>query len=242
MTARVHSSIGDSSQKSRQRNFVISDETLGERPNPTVDRPRVQQPITPAMAAELRQQAVEREQNSSNRSLQEARRRIEIITGLGRKTKEVVIYSEMGKITFTLRSLKSFEQEALSQVMESVSMTLGNGRISFSPTGMNKIKMEALSHSLYMIDGQSVDVVLGTVNDEYEEQVSARKYLLQEMDAALVDHLFVQYERLASEITDGYMPKNEEELKGVVEDIRKSGEDTRTSIHKTSDESVRETT
>lgn len=242
MTARVQSTIGNSSHKGKQRNYVVSDETLGERPNPNVERPRQQQ-ITPAMAAELRQQAADREHLAQNRAMQEARRRVEIITGLGRKTKDVVVDTDQGKLTFTLRSLKSFEQEALSQVMESVDrIPLPNGNISFTPTGMHKIKMEALGHSLHLIDGQSVDVVLATVNEDYEEQVEARKDLLREMDAALVDHLFVQYERLASETSDGYMPRNDRELKEVVEDIRKSGEDTGAPVHQTPDEPVRETT
>lgn len=242
MTARVQSSIGNTSHRGNQRNYVVSDENLGEHPNPNVERHRPQQ-INPAMAAELRQQAAERENMAQNRAMQEARRRVEIITGLGRKTKDVTINNDQGKLTFTLRSLKSFEQDALSQVMESVDrISLPNGKISFTPTGMHKIKLEALGHSLYLIDGQSVDVVLATVNEDYIEQVEARKDLLREMDAALVDYLFIQYERLASETTDGYMPKSDSDLKEVVETIRKSGEDTGASVHQASDEPVRETT
>ena len=62
-------------------------------------------------------------------------------------------------------------------------------------------------------------------NMDYSEQVLARKELVCEMDGALVDHLFIQYEVLSSEARDGYEPKNEEEVKEVVDTIRKSGQD-----------------
>ena len=223
MSTRVSSSIGESNFTNPSgKSFVVQDESL-ERSQRVPTRA---QAINPSAVAEMRKQAMEQSQQAESRALVEAKRRVEIITGLGRKTKDVLIETDEGNLTFTLRTLKSFEQNCLAQVVESVErVKLPTGGFSFTPTGMYKIKTEALSHSLHLIDGQSIDIVLGTANMDYSEQVLARKELVCEMDGALVDHLFIQYEVLSSEARDGYEPKNEEEVKEVVDTIRKSGQD-----------------
>ena len=222
---QVKSTIGDASflQNSRQKNYVVEDEALPRGGRASQQQPRE---ISPSVAAGLRKQALEQQEEVENRALQEARRRIEIITGLGRKTRDVKIETDDGQLTFTLRTLKTFEQNCLAQVVESVDrIPLPDGRSTFSPTSMHKIKIEALGHSLFLVDGQSVDIVLGTANLDYEDQLSARKDLVSEMDGALIDHLFIQYEELAKEAYDGYAPKTAEEAKEVVETVRKSSTD-----------------
>jgi len=224
---QVKSTIGESSfQSPARRNYVVNDES--SLPKVGVSGiPEGAKEINPAMAASLRQQAMEKQEQAENRLLQEARRRIDIITGLGRKTRDVPIETDSGTITFTLRTLKTFEQNCLAQIVEGTQrVPLPDGRFSFTPTGMYKIKLEALSHSLYLIDGQSVDLVLGTANSVYEEQVEARKQLIDEMDGALIDHLFLQYEDVSREAYDGYAPKTADEAKEVVETIRKSSTDS----------------
>ena len=219
---QVKSTIGDANfQNPRQKNYVVNDETL-----PQGREVQQQREISPSVAAGLRRQAMEKQEEVENRALQEAKRRVEIITGLGRKTKDVKIETDEGNLTFTLRTLKTFEQNCLAQVVESVDrITLPSGAVSFTPTSMFKIKTEALSHSLFLVDGQSVDVVLGTANMDYEDQVASRKDLVREMDGALIDHLFLEYEELSKEAYDGYAPKTAEEAKEVVETVRKSSTD-----------------
>jgi hypothetical protein len=221
---KIQSSIGESNfQVPGQKNYVVNDETL---PRGRVVQPQPgSQQINPAMATALRKQAMDKQEGAEQRSVQEARRRVEIITGIGRKTKDVPIETPEGTITFTLRTLKKFEQNCLAQVIESAErMPLSDGRVSFTPTAMAKIQMEALGHSMFLIDGQSVDLVLGTANLDYEEQVLARKDLIGEMDGALIDHLFLQYEQVSKEAYDGYAPRTADEAKEVVETIRKSGQ------------------
>lgn len=227
---KIQSTIGEGGFQAGGRNFVVEDESprnfvtdRGQRQRPLAqDQIPQDRQINPSVAAGLRHQAMEQQEQVEQRSLNEARRRIEILTGLGRNTKEV----EVAGIVFTLRSLKTFEQNSLDQVVASQKQVkLPDGNISFTPLGMYEIKIEALGHSLYMVDGQSVDVVLGTINDEYEIQVGARKDLLNEMDGTLIDYLFVQYQTLAKETQDGYAPKTSEEVKEVVDAVRKSGED-----------------
>jgi hypothetical protein len=217
---RIRSTIGESSFSGQgQRHFVVGDEA--QVPQKSV------QEINPAVATTLRRQAQEQQEMVDQRSLHEARRRIDIITGLGRMTKEVQVDVDGGKVVFTLRTLKTFEQNCLAEVIEQAQrLSTVDGRMLFAPTSLAKIKLEALAHSLFLIDGQSIDIVLGTSNADYESQVIERKHLIEEMDHALINHLFSNYETLTQETYDGYAPKTVEEVKEVVETISKSGENS----------------
>lgn len=211
----VQSSIGSSK---------LSDRGVGKKF--TVDNaaaPRERQELDPNYVAGLRREMQENQERTERKGFQDARRRIEIITGIGRKTKDVQIEGSI----FTLRTLKTFEQNCLAQVIEGADrITLPNGGVVFKPTSMYNIKVEALGHAIYMIDGQNIDVVLGTSNDDYEIQLDTRKDLIREMDNSLIDYLFVNYEDLMKESVDGYMPKNVIEAEEVVDTIRKSGQVT----------------
>jgi hypothetical protein len=217
----IRSTIGESKfAGAGQRRMVIPNANGNE------DAQSSQPQITPELATSLRMQAQERQEQVELRGLADARRRIDIITGLGRRTKEVPLETNDGTVIFTLRTLKTFEQNCLAQVVEqSERLTTTEGRLIFAPTSLAKIRVEALSHSLFLIDGQSIDIILGTANVAYEDQVLARKDLISEMDHALINHLFNNYETLAQETYDGYIPKTAEEAKEVVETISKSGTD-----------------
>lgn len=210
----VHSSIGKSNFKgSGNKNFTVDNAGV----------PHGAQTVDPSYVANLRREAQENQEVNERKSLHDARRRIELITGIGRKTKDVQIDGS----TFTLRTLKTFEYNCLAQIAEKADRTtLKSGIVTFTPTSMYSIKVEALGHSIYMIDGQNIDIILGTINEDYETQVETRKDLIREMDNSLIDYLFVNYETLNKENTDGYMPKNTKEVEEVVDTIRKSSTDT----------------
>jgi hypothetical protein len=217
----IRSSIGESNFAGQgQKRLVVGDESGAQSFVPG-------QKIDPAIANTLRRQAQENKEQVEQRNLGDSRRRVEIITGIGRRFKEVPVETSEGTVIFTIRTLKTFEQTCLSQVIEqSERLTMDDGRIVFAPTSIAKIRIEALSHALFLIDGQSIDIILGTANSTYEEQVIARKELIEEMDGALIVHLYENYEKLAKETYDGYAPKNIEEAREVAEAISKSGENT----------------
>jgi hypothetical protein len=222
--SKIHSTIGDSNfARTGNRHFVVGEESQVPEP---VSIPSSNS-ISPEMVSNLRRQAQDNRVQSEQRNLGEARRRIEIITGLGRRTKDVPLEVDGGTVIFTLRTLKTFEQNCLAQVIEqSERMTTGDGRVIFSPTSISKLRIEALSHSLFLIDGQSIDIILGTANADYDTQVIERKGLIEEMDHALINYLYNNYEILTQETYDGYIPKTVAEAKEVVETISKSGQDT----------------
>lgn len=209
----VHSSVGKSNFKGSGRKFTVDN----------ADIPEGAQRIDPTYVAGLRREAQETQELQERKVLNDARRRIELITGIGRKTRDVQVEGS----TFTLRTLKTFEQNCLAQVAEKGErITLQSGAVTFKPTSMYNIKVEALGHSIFLIDGQNIDVILGTVNEDYETQVETRKDLIREMDNSLIDYLFVNYETLNKETTDGYMPKNTKEVEEAVDTIRKSSKNT----------------
>jgi hypothetical protein len=228
--ANIHSAIGSNKQRSGSgqqpsvRNWSIPDgqENYENIPNELPQQP-TRQMINPAEVARRRQMAMEQSEQQEQKSSKEAMRRIDIITGIGRKTKDVSVGNDDITTVFTLRSLKSFEQNCYAQAVEQAErIVLSDGRTTFKPTSLYNMKLVALSYSLYMVDGQLVDLVLGTFDSSYEEQIEAKKDLISEMDGALIDHLFNKFDELSSETYDGYIPRTQEQAKEVVQAINKS--------------------
>jgi hypothetical protein len=229
----IHSSIGSNKQRSgsgqqqSNRNWSIPDgqddtENYANIPNDFTQQP-TRQMINPAEVAHRRQIAMEKSEQQEQKSSKEAMRRVDFITGIGRKTKEVPITDDSTTTVFTLRSLKSFEQNCYAQAVEQAErIVLSDGRTTFKPTSLYNMKLVALSYSLFMIDGQLADLVLGTFDLSYEEQIEAKKSLISEMDGALIDHLFNKFDELSTEVYDGYIPKTQEQVKEVIQAINKS--------------------
>jgi hypothetical protein len=156
---------------------------------------------------------------------QDARRRIDIITGIGRRTKDVEVVQADSSITvFTLRTLKGVEQKKLIEVIEgSNRASMPNGELIIMPTSLYLIRLTTLKYSLSAIDGIDVDIVLGCSDQPFEQRVEARKELLEDMDDALTAYLYSKYQELHQETADGYVVKTDEEAKAVVNAISKSG-------------------
>lgn len=197
-------------------------------PNPvkkwTVPEENIQQP--PQMdykeVQQMRRQAQVQSEQFERNALGETKNRVEFITEIGREYKHVPAVHEGQNITITLRSLKKFERRTIAALYEKEAQ-LSNGKALFKPTSAEDIKVETLSHSLFSIDGQPIDIILGTYNLPYEEQKDAKAELVFNMDDALIDYLYSQYEELAKETTNKYVPKNESELQEAAEAISKSG-------------------
>ena len=178
--------------------------------------------VDPSIVAARRQAAMEAQEQSELQQTQEARTRVEIITGLGRKTRDVPVDGAV----FTLRTLKFFERTMVSEVVESAErVPMGNGKFGFAPTSLAAIRKETLAHCLQLIDGKDVNVILGTSQYDYGVQLDNKRGLVAEMDGHLIEHLFTEFEKLSAETADGYAPRNAKEAEEVVDAVRKSGED-----------------
>jgi len=246
---KIESSIGQSSVRGNApRRFTVSDESADTQSaqkerqgfNTPEGRMRAaqaaaaqaaqaapQQELSQAEVMARRAQAQFKDEQVQYRSTQDARRRVDILTGLGRKTKDVPIELEGQHVVITLRTLKTFEQTMLAQVIEQAERVQISETITvFSPTSAHRVRLEALTHSVFLIDGQDIDLVLGTYNSPYESQLEARQMLISEMDGALTEHLYSKYQELSKETQDGYAPKTAAQAEEVVDTIRKSGQDS----------------
>ena len=131
-----------------------------------------------------------------------AKERIEYLCNLGRLTDEFEFEGTM----FKIRSLKGKElKEILLAVANVNPLVLGID-----------LRNETLARSVYEIDGQTMDLVLGT-ND-----MDARVALWDDMDDHAADYINVKYQKLASDAQEKYGINSKEDAKEVANDIKKS--------------------
>lgn len=231
---KIRSSISSNTHSDQshqqQKVFTVDDDfNDGNFPsivNPTVLRNKAVSDvkgIDPNEVKMMREKAA-RTADSQASYIKNAQTRIELITGIGRKTRDVEVLLNNELHVFSLRSLKGKEKFCLLEKIENAqNARLANGDTVFLPTSLYDIKIEALKHSLYAIDNIDINVVLGVANIQLEEQLVAREDLLHDMDEALTSHLFREYEKLDKEIRDGYdQPKTVKEAEEVAEAITKS--------------------
>ncbi len=161
-------------------------------------------------------------------ALTEAKRRVEVLVGIGRTHREVKVVTDKGLITFTLRSLKGREQRELEHVIEKSEKTTeivaGQSVQGITPTGMQDIKVCSLKYALYAIDGTDVDIVLGVYDKSPQERSAMRQAFIEEMDNGLTNHLFFSYRAMLDENRERFSIKSEADAKEVAELIKKSGE------------------
>jgi hypothetical protein len=202
-----------------ERNFVTSG---GKR----FELPEGARQISPGEFHETRSRMQQMAEQPKQAQLQEAKTRVEIITGIGRKTKDVPVDMGNGQVTtFSIRTLKGKEHFALAEVIEgSKTIRTHDGEMMMTITSAYDIRIETLKHALYAIDGVDINVVLGVSARPLEEQLAAREDLLHDMDDAFTKKLYKTYEELLQDIADKFGVKNEKDAKELAEAINKSGE------------------
>ncbi len=131
-----------------------------------------------------------------------AKKRIDYLIGLTRMTKDV----DVGDSQFSLRTLKSKELKAATLEAAKYSDTL---EFPF------QFRRHLLSYSLFLIDGNDVAVYLG---DSSQEAVLE---FLDELDESLVNALYAHYVELSVESSKKYAIKTQNDVKEVVEDLKK---------------------
>lgn len=158
--------------------------------------------LTPEQFNEL--QARRKEAQSNQRKpTSEARQRVEILTGIGRLTKEVVIE----EYKFTLQSLKSREMREIIKIVSQVAVP---------SEAMYEMRAQTLARSLVKIDDRPVGLVLGaaTLEDIVE--------FINESEEHIVNQLFVAYNDMVKMHDAKFAVKNEQDAKEVAEEIKKS--------------------
>jgi hypothetical protein len=179
--------------------------------------------ITPQEAMERRRQFAEQAEKGQVATKLTAKRRIELLLGIGRGTKEVPIDTEEGTVTFSIRTLKGKENKEVAALLENAKRVRNEaGEYILSPTGLYALRVLALKYAIYAIDGIEFDVVLGTVSAEQDQKISVRELFLEELDDTLVARLFGEYESLVMDNTAKYGIKSEAEAKEVAAEVSKS--------------------
>ena len=131
-----------------------------------------------------------------------ARRRIEMLIEMTRATREV----EIGGNLYRLQSLSSVElRDATTATAEF------DGSVQF----IFEIRKQLLARSLTVVAGVESTQFLNS-ND-----LQDRLDFIELMDHALLLRLYNEYNILAKEVQDRYAIKSEQEVKEVVEDLKK---------------------
>lgn len=138
-----------------------------------------------------------------NRIPDGVKRRLEILTGIGRLSEDVVVDG----VTFSIRSLKPKESQDI--IEESAKKDL-------AVTQAFEMRAQTMARSIYKIDGQRVEAVLE--NESIEAKLSFVKEVLEE---SLLNFLYNKYQTLLELNKKKFseLGKTEEE---VLENVKKS--------------------
>lgn len=156
--------------------------------------------LSPAEREEL--QRYRREGSKEAKIGDHAKQRIELLAGIGRLTRHV----ELDGVQFSLRSLKA--REARETTM-SIFACANDVDASF------EIRRQTLARALYEIDGQPLEAALGGVD------FSLKLKLIDDMEDVTIIRLYNEFNELRNEIQNKYGLKSEQEVKEVLEDIKK---------------------
>lgn len=134
------------------------------------------------------------------------KKRIEVLAGLGRATKDV----DVEGVVFSLRTLKSSELHEAVKIIAQFDNGLDS---SF------EARTQILARSIYKIDGQDLNIILGS--DKFEHKLEMVKELESSVSSFLHDH----YILLTKENSDKFkiFSNDEKEVKEAVQDLSKSG-------------------
>jgi hypothetical protein len=131
-----------------------------------------------------------------------AKRRIEMLLGLVQTTREVVIENNV----FILRSLKSKEmREAMIAAFDF------DGTVQ-APYEMRK---QLLARSLTHVAGIEIEQFIGS------SSLDSKFAFIDELDENLSNRLYDEYVKLSNSAKEKYSVKTAEDMKEVVEDIKK---------------------
>lgn len=162
-------------------------------------KPGVEVELTPTQFQEMQQRRTSFK-NTQGKASGEARQRIELLTNIGRLTKEVEIEGHK----FTLQSLKSKE---MRETIKAVSQANDGADSIF------EMRAQILARSIIKIDGHSVEIVLG--DDSFEEKLN----FIDDSEETIVNQLYAAYTEMTKKIDLNV--KNAVDAKEIAEEIKK---------------------
>jgi len=133
----------------------------------------------------------------------EAKRRIEIITGLGRISDDL----DIDGTKFTFQSIKTNERRDVYK-----SLFSGEDETKLSLSYKNRVQI--LARALTHIDDQPVDLVLG--------DIETRLYVFGELDDHITDYMYQWYRKNIEEVGEGKYSLTPEDVQELGEQLKKS--------------------
>lgn len=145
----------------------------------------------------------------------DARRRIDLLLGIGQVTREVVVLHKSKQVTFSIRSLKAKEKRHIVMLARQFDQ-------SKSSDDFFVLRNTTLLYSVFAIDGFDIDLVLGISGFEPKVKIEYRNAFLSDLDDDLLNHLFVQYNELIVAEESRFSVTTSQQVKEVVQDLKKS--------------------
>lgn len=146
--------------------------------------------------------AREAKRSGKTRLNEGARRRIEMLVGMSRTTRDC----DIGGHKYSLQTLSSKEMRA---AIMSAAAFGGSVQEPF------EIRRQLLAHSLTFVAG--LDIVQFVGSNDFE----AKLELIDSLDEALLNRLYDEYLTMVKEAREKYTIKNQEDAKEIVEDLKK---------------------
>lgn len=158
------------------------------------------------MLAENRDQLAQSRKQATvqrNRIPDGVKKRLEILTGIGRLTEDIVIEG----VTFSIRSLKPKENQEIIEATAKKDLAVSQAY---------ELRTQTMARSIFKIDGQDVEAVID--NKTIEGKVNFVQEVLEE---SVLNFLYNRYQALLEENKKkfGDLGKTEEE---VLENVKKS--------------------
>lgn len=147
-------------------------------------------------------EAREAKRTGKTRLNEGARRRIEMLVGMSRTTREF----EIDGHKYALQTLSS--KEMRTAIMEAAAF---DGTVQ-SPF---EIRRQLLAYSLTLVAGLAASQFVGS------EDMFAKLELIDSLDEALLNRLYDEYLMMVAEARGKYSIKSDEEAKEVIEDLKK---------------------
>lgn len=147
-------------------------------------------------------QEMRRSKKTIDRLGEGAKKRIEMLLGMTRTTKEI----EVGGNVYVLQTLKS--KEARECIMEASKFD-GTVQTPF------EIRKQFLSRSLKVVAGIEIEQFVGS------NELSAKLAFLDELDEHLIGRLYEEYVKLTEEAKGKFAANSEEKISEVLEDLKK---------------------
>ena len=138
-----------------------------------------------------------------NRIPEGVKKRLEILTGIGRLSEDI----NVDGITFSIRSLKPKENKEIVEAAAKEDLAVSQAY---------EIRTQTMARSIYKIDGQDVDAVIES--DKIEDKI---KFVQEVLEESLLNFLYNKYQALLAQNNKkfGDMGKTEAE---VLENVKKS--------------------